>query len=69
MIAKDKIAYGSERDKIKIMGSLDLDFGPGSDPFDPPPAVTLTITYGDPTETIFLEIIDIYLLKLSETIL
>ena len=33
------------RDKIKIKGTIG--FGPGSDPFDPPPAVTASITFGE----------------------
>lgn len=45
MMAKDKIAYRAELDKIKIMGSLD--FGPGSDPFDPPPAEVVVTIDGD----------------------
>jgi DNA-binding beta-propeller fold protein YncE len=50
MIVKDKIANGAKRDKIKLIGTMQ--FEPGSEPFEAPPAVTVTITYDDPPETI-----------------
>jgi len=49
VLVKDKIG-SDERDKIKIQGTID--FAPGSEPFEAPPAVTASIIYPDPTETI-----------------
>ena len=47
----DKIKGGAKRDKVKAMGAVY--FEPGSEPFEAPPAVTATVTYGDdPTDVI-----------------
>jgi hypothetical protein len=47
MKVMDKVKGDPIRDKIKLMGTMS--FGPGSDPFDPPPAVTpaVTVTISD----------------------